>query len=77
MKHNMGITDRFIRSTVAIGLVYAIFLKSVEGVTAVVLGIVAVMLLVTSLTGYCPPYSFLGIKTCKCEEHDEEPSPIS
>ena len=72
MKHNMGKTDRIIRSTVAVGLVYAIFVKAVGGVIAVVLGLIAVMMLVTSITGYCPPYTLLGIKTCKCEEHDEE-----
>ena len=72
MKHNMGKTDRVIRFTVAIGLVYAIFSKAVSGVMVVVLGLFALLLLLTSIFGYCPPYSFLGIKTCKCEEHDEE-----
>jgi len=62
---------------VAIGLVYAIFSKTVDGTIAVILGLVAVILLVTATTGYCPPYGFLGIKTCKCEEHDEESFPVS
>ena len=72
MKHNMGKTDRIIRTLVAIGLLYAIISKAVGGVLVVVLGLIAAMLLLTSIFGYCPPYSFLGIKTCKCEEHDEE-----
>ncbi len=77
MKHNMGKADRIVRSMVGIGLVYAIFSKTVDGTIAVVSGLVAVMMLVTAITGYCPPYGFLGIKTCKCEEHDEEPFPVS
>ncbi len=72
MKHNMGKTDRVIRSTVAIGLVYAIFARAVGGLLAVIFGILAVTLILTSVFGYCPPYGFLGIKTCKCEEHDRE-----
>lgn len=70
MKHNMGKTDRVIRTTLAAGIVYAFITGAVGGPIAVILGLVAVMLVVTSVTGYCPPYSWLGIKTCKCEEHD-------
>jgi hypothetical protein len=70
MKHNMGKTDRVIRTTVAAGIVYAFFTGAMGGPIAVILGLVAVMLLVTSFTGHCPLYGFMGIKTCKCEEHD-------
>ena len=74
MKHNMGKTDRLIRSTVGVGLLYAIVTKSVGGPLAVILGLFAVMLIGTSIFAYCPPYSWLGIKTCKCEEHEEKPA---
>jgi len=72
MKHNMGKTDRVIRSTIAAGIVYAYITGAMGGPIAAILGLVAFMLIVTSVYGYCPPYSWLGIKTCKCEEHDEE-----
>ena len=71
MKHNMGTVDRILRAVVGIILGYLIFTGKVGGVLAVVLGIFGVMLLVTSAIGYCPPYSLLGISTCKCEEHDK------
>ena len=70
MKHNMGKTDRVVRTTIAAGIVYTFFTGAMGGPIVVSLGLVAVMLVVTSVTGYCPPYGWLGIKTCKCEEHD-------
>lgn len=71
MKHNMGKMDRIIRSTVAACIVYAIVTKAVGGAIAVILGLFAVMLGATAVFGYCPPYSWLGIKTCRCEEHEK------
>ena len=76
MKHNMGKTDRVIRTTVAAGIIYAYISGAMGGPLAVILGLFAVMLIATAVFGYCPPYRWLGIKTCKCEEHDEEkPAP--
>ena len=75
MKHNMGKTDRVIRTTIAAVFAYAIITRAVGGPIAVILGLIAVMLVVTSVTGYCPPYSWLGLKTCSCEEHDRETPP--
>lgn len=70
MKHNMGKTDRMIRSTVGAGIIYAFIMGAMGGAIAVILGLFAVMLVATAVFGYCPPYSWLGINTCKCEEHD-------
>jgi hypothetical protein len=76
MKHNMGKTDRIVRSTIAAIFVYAIITKSVGGPLVWILGLLAVMLAGTAVFGYCPPYAWLGIKTCKCEEHEtEQPKP--
>jgi len=74
MKHNMGKVDRLIRSTIAVGIIYALITGAMGGPIAVILGLLALALLATAIFGYCPPYSWLGIKTCKCEEHDEKPS---
>ena len=71
MKHNMGTIDRVLRVIVGIILGYLIFSGKVEGVLAVVLGVFVITLILTSAFGYCPPYSFLGINTCKCEEHSK------
>ncbi|MGD8353669.1 MAG: DUF2892 domain-containing protein [Pseudomonadota bacterium] len=72
MKHNMGKTDRIIRCTLAAFFVYAIITGAVGGPIAVILGILAVALGLTAVFAYCPPYAWLGIKTCKCEEHQEK-----
>lgn len=72
MKHNMGKTDRIIRFIVAAIFIYAIISRSVGGAIAVILGILAVLLVVTAVFGYCPPYALLGVKTCRCEDHDKE-----
>ena len=69
MKHNMGKTDRIIRTTIAAGIAYAIITGAVGGPIAWILGLIALMLVTTSFFGYCPPYALLGIKTCRCEEH--------
>ncbi len=71
MKHNMGTVDRILRAVVGIFLGYLIFTGKVQGVLAVILGILGVTLLVTSAIGYCPPYALLGISTCKWKGHNK------
>ena len=68
----MGTVDRVLRAVVGVILGYLIFSGKVEGVLAVILGIFGIMLILTSAIGYCPPYSLLGISTCKCEEHSNK-----
>ena len=77
MKHNMGKMDRVVRAAIAAGIVYAFITGVVGGFIAVILGLFAVLLVVTAFTGYCPPYGWLGIKTCKCEEHDDKTAAAS
>jgi hypothetical protein len=38
---------------------------SISGVTAIVAGVVSVMLLFTAITGLCSIYSMFGVSTCK------------
>lgn len=56
MKKNMGSADRTIRLLVAVLLGILVFAGQVVGVTAAILGVVAVVMLVTSVVGYCPLY---------------------
>ena len=72
MKHNMGTADRIVRGVIAIVLVYLVFSKTVDGILAVILGIVAVAMVVTAVVAYCPPYALLGINTCGCNDHGED-----
>lgn len=65
MKKNMGTVDRVIRAiiAVAIGVLYAA--GQITGTAAIVLGILAVILLLTSITGVCPAYGPFHISTIK------------
>ena len=65
MKQNMGTIDRVIRVILAI-VVLALYLRgSISGTAAIILGIFAVIFVLTSLVGYCPLYGPLGISTKK------------
>jgi len=65
MKKNMGTADRVIRTIIAIAIVILFFVGQISGTAAVVLGIVAVLLLVTGLTGVCPAYMAFHFSTKK------------
>jgi hypothetical protein len=65
MKKNVGIVDRWLRFVPAI-VVAALTLGGViPPIVAIVLGIVAVVLLLTSIVGYCPLYHLFGLSTRK------------
>ena len=72
MKKNMGLIDRVLRTVLAVvvGLLY--LGGQVTGTAALILGIFAVIFLVTSSIGYCPVYSLLGVSTLKGGEHHDE-----
>lgn len=56
MNKNMGLADRAIRILIAVLLAVLIFAGQIVGVTAIVLGIVAAVLLLTGAIGFCPLY---------------------
>ena len=63
MKKNMGTVDRVVRLILA-GAVLVLYLTGViSGTTAVILGALAVVWVVTSLLGFCPLYLPLKIST--------------
>lgn len=65
MKKNMGSTDKSIRILIAVlvGILY--FTNVISGTLALVLGIVAVVFLLTSFLSFCPLYALFNINTCK------------
>lgn len=67
MKKNMGIMDRAIRAFAALVIAVLYFTGSISGTAAIVLGVFAVILLLTSVTGVCPLYGPFGISTLKKE----------
>jgi hypothetical protein len=63
MKKNMGTIDRVIRILLAIVVVILYMAGSITGVAAIILGIIAVIFILTSLIGFCPLYVPLKIST--------------
>lgn len=63
--HNMGSFDRTIRIVIAAMIAVLIFNGSLSGITAIILGALAVIFLATSLIGSCPLYLPFGLSTCK------------
>ncbi len=65
MKKNMGSTDRTIRIILAvlIGILY--FTKQITGTAAIILGILAIIFLLTSFISFCPLYRPFNITTRK------------
>ncbi len=61
----MGIIDRVIRVILAIVVLVLYLRGSITGTAAIILGIFAVIFVLTSLVGYCPLYGPLGISTKK------------
>lgn len=60
---NMGKLDRAIRLVAVAAVVAAYGLGLIGGTLALILGLVAVVLLLTSLIGTCPAYLPFGLST--------------
>jgi hypothetical protein len=65
MKKNIGSTDKIIRLVLAALIAVLYFTNVIQGTLAIVLGVVAVVLTLTSLINFCPLYTLLGTSTCK------------
>jgi hypothetical protein len=63
MKRNMGIADRIIRVLLAAAVAVLYFTKQLSGTAAIILGILAVIFVLTSIIGVCPLYLPFGIST--------------
>lgn len=67
MKKNMGVADRTIRTLLAIVVAVLYFTDQITGTAAIVLGLLAIMFLLTSLIGFCPLYVPFRLSTRKKE----------
>lgn len=56
MPNNMGTIDRVVRFIVAAVIAVLYFTGVISGTLAIILGIVAVVFLLTSIVGFCPLY---------------------
>jgi hypothetical protein len=64
MKVNMGAADRVLRVIIAAVLAWLYFGGIVTGTWGIVLVVVGGVFVVTSLFGFCPLYTIVGINTC-------------
>jgi len=71
MKANMGALDRLVRLIFAVGVGYLYFKGHINGLTAITLGVLAVVFLVTSFIGTCPLYLPFGLSTRKGKKSEE------
>lgn len=63
MTQNMGTVDRVVRFIVAVVVAILYFTGAISGALAIILGILAVVLLATSILGFCPLYAPFHIST--------------
>jgi hypothetical protein len=65
MKQNIGSIDKLVRvvAAVVVGILY--FTNQVTGIAAIILGVFAVVFLLTSVIGFCPLYLPLKLSTIK------------
>ena len=61
----MGTTDKAIRILIAVVIGVLYFTNTIPGTLAIVLGILAVVFLLTSFINFCPLYLPFGINTSK------------
>lgn len=59
----MGITDRIIKVFVAMIIAILLVIANIDSTAVMVLAIIAVVLLSTGFTGYCPIYKLIKVNT--------------
>ena len=65
MKKNLGTIDRVIRIVTALTVGVLYFMGQISGTAALILGILAVIFVLTSLVSICPLYLPFGLSTRK------------
>jgi len=65
MKGNMGILDRIIRVVLVAVVAVLFFTGQLSLVASIILGVLALIFLLTSIVGVCPLYLLFGISSKK------------
>lgn len=65
MKKNMGLIDRTVRTLLAVVIAILYFTNQITGAAAIILGLFAVIFLVTSFMSFCPLYLPFKLSTLK------------
>jgi hypothetical protein len=73
----MSTFDRIFRIVVAVAIAVFFFLGLLKGVAMIVLGVLAVLLFLTSVIGFCPVYWAFSTGTKKaCEVESKGPDTV-
>lgn len=65
LKQNMGTIDRIVRLLLAAAVAILYYTGNLSGLVAIILGILAVVFVITSFIGFCPLYLPFGLSTRK------------
>jgi divalent metal cation (Fe/Co/Zn/Cd) transporter len=68
MDRNIGPEDRVVRIVVALGLAVLIYMQVLDGIAAIVVGVVAAYLLITGLLARCVIYRLIDVDTSVQEQ---------
>ncbi len=71
MKKNVGKTDSLIRIFIVLVVGILILTGVITGTIAIIVGLLAVILLLTAFLGFCGIYRLLGIGTCSAKKKDK------
>lgn len=66
MERNIGDIERVVRVLVGLGLLALVFVGP-----KTLWGLIGIVPVATGLSGWCPPYSLLGINTCGVKKTDK------
>ena len=65
MKLNVGTIDRIVRVVAGIAIGVLWYFGQISGTAAIILGVVAVVLVLTGAVGFCPAYLPIKLSTRK------------
>ena len=68
MDRNIGPEDRVVRIVVALGLAVLIYMQVLDGIAAIVVGVVAAYLLITGILARCVIYKVIDVDTSVQEQ---------
>ena len=63
MTKNMGTVDRVVRILIAVAVAALYFTGKISGTLAILLGLLAIIFVLSSLLAWCPGYAPFGLST--------------
>lgn len=65
IKPNMGTVDRVVRVAIALLIAALYFMNIISGTVAIILGVLAIVFVLTSMVSFCPLYLPFKLSTRK------------